>query len=311
MRPIYCNSEEKKCPKPPRRRDGYAASGLALEYYESWDANWKQPWEYFDALPSINKSLMMSCTSGFPSSQLKVYLEQSGDTQGVQVNASTGTHSAVCVDDAFWIAPACRGNHSQCVLMLTGGGGWGIMEMMQKATAHNMPLAVGVAATWGVYTTLPLTKRMVLYWWTPDPTFLDLDPLSLVFPANDRLAYSRGDYSTQAAGIDIRTIVSNDFGRLAPKVKLFLSKMRLDLATINAILLENKNLEEDMSDTVCRWIQANEAEWKEWIPDDTKCFPGFGLFDDASGDYVLDRDPPEGKRRGLWKKGELINSSEC
>ena len=242
---------------------------------------------------------MMPCASGFPSSQLEVYLEQSGDTQGVQVNASTGLHSAVCVDDAFWIAPACRANHSQCVLMLTGGGGWGIMEMMQKATAHHMPLAVGVAATWAVYTELPLVKRMVLYWWTPDPTFLDLDPLSLVFPKNDRLAFRRGDYSTQAAGIDIRTIVSSDLGRLAPKVKLFLSSMRLDLATMNAILLENKNLEEDMSDTVCRWIRANEAEWKAWIPDDTKCFPGFGLFDDALGDYVLDRDTPEGKRRGI------------
>ena len=140
--------------------------------------------------------------------------------------------------------------------------------------------------------------RVVFYWWTPDPTFLDVSPLSLTFPQHDALAFARGDLSTQSLGIDIRTIVSRDLGRLAPKVELFLTNMRLDLATINSLLLENKNLGESMSETVCRWIQGNEAEWESWIPDDTKCFPGFGLFDDASGDYVLDRDIPEGKRQG-------------
>ena len=269
-----------------------------MEYYESWDANWHQSWEFFDTLPLVNKSLMMSCRSGFPSGQMQLYLAETGDTGGVNVNASTGAHSAVCVDDAFWIAPACRSNHSQCVVLITGGTGWGVNEMMQKATAHNMPFAIGVAGTWGTYTQLPITKRVVFYWWTPDPTFLDVSPLSLVFPQHDALAYVRGDYATQGLGIDIRTIVSRDLGRLAPKVELFLANMRLDLATINSLLLENKNLGESMSETVCRWIQGNEAEWGSWIPDDSKCFPGFGLFDDASGDYVLDRDIPEGKRQG-------------
>ena len=142
-------------------------------------------------------------------------------------------------------------------------------------------------------------KNMVFYWWTPDPTFLDLAPLTLVFPPNDPLRFRIGDYSSQVAGIDIRTIVSRDLARLAPKVELFLSSMRLDLATVNALLLENKNLGERMNETVCRWIQANEAQWESWIPDDTKCFPGFGLFDDVSGNYVPDRDLREGKRQGL------------
>ena len=73
---------------------------------------------------------------------MKLYLDQTGDTQGVAVTVSSGTYSAQCVDDAFWIAPSCRGNHSQCVVMLTGGLGWGVNEMMQKATAFNMPFAV-------------------------------------------------------------------------------------------------------------------------------------------------------------------------
>ena len=230
---------------------------------------------------------------------MQLYLEETGDTGGVSINASTGAHSAVCVDDAIWIAPACRSNHSQCVVAITGGLGWGINEMMQKATAHNMPFALGVAGTWGTYTQLPIAQRAVFYWWTPDPTFLDVAPLSLVFPQHDALAHSRGDLKTQSLGIDIRTIVSWDLGRLAPKVELFLANMRMDLAKINSLLLDNMNLGESMSETVCRWILGNEAEWRSWIPDDTKCFPGFGLFDDASGDYVLNRDIPEGKRQGF------------
>ena len=279
-----------------------------MEYYEAWDTNWNQPWNYFDTVESVNKSFFMPCSSGFPSSQMKLYFDQTGDTQGVTVNTSSSTYSAVCVDNAFWPAPACRGNHSQCVLMFTGGQGWGINEMMQKATAHNMPFAVAVGATWTDYTQLPLAKRMVFYWWTPDPTFLDLAPLTLLFPAHDRTAFQRGDFSSQATGIDIRTIVSRDLGRLAPKVELFLSNMRLDLATVNGLLLENKQLGEGMNETVCRWIQANEAQWEAWIPDDTKCFPGFGLFDDVSGDYVLDREVTEGKRQGLSIMSALL---EC
>ena len=282
--------------RAPRRRDAYLAEGLALEYYESWDAIWKRPWDYFDTVASVNKSLIMSCSLGFPSGQMKYYLDQSGDTQGVTVDAS-GTYSAVCVDDAFWIAPVCRGNHSQCVVMLTGGGGWGVNEMMQKSTALNMPFAIAVAVSWTAYTELPLVKRMVFYWFTPDPTFLDLAPLTLLFPAHDSLAFSRGDFVTQGAAFDIRTLVSRDLGRLAPKVELFLSNMRLDLETVNAILLENKNLAEGMNETVCRRIQKNTAEWETWIPDDTKCFPGFGLFDDVKGDYVLDRQVADDKRR--------------
>ena len=144
-----------------RRREAYEVKGLPLEYYASWDANWHRPGEFFDTVPLVNKSLMMSCKSGFPSGQMQLYLAETGDTGGVNVNASTGAHSAVCVDDAFWIAPACRSNHSQCVVLITGGTGWGVSEMMQKATAHNMPFAIGVAGTWGTYTQLPITKRDV------------------------------------------------------------------------------------------------------------------------------------------------------
>ena len=132
-----------------------------MEYYEAWDTNWYRPWEYFDTIASVNKSLIMSCSLGFPSGQMKLYLDQTGDTQGVAVTVSSGTYSAQCVDDAFWIAPSCRGNHSQCVVMLTGGLGWGVNEMMQKATAFNMPFAVAVSATWTAYTELPLARRIL------------------------------------------------------------------------------------------------------------------------------------------------------
>lgn len=47
---------------------------------------------------------------------------------------------------------------------------------------------------------------------------------------------------------------------------------------------------DDYETVTCRWLRANEDLWKEWLPDATNCFPGFGLFDPVSGTYVQDRE---------------------
>lgn len=38
-----------------------------------------------------------------------------------------------CFDGHFWYAPACRANSSGCIPVITGGTGWSLNEMMQKA----------------------------------------------------------------------------------------------------------------------------------------------------------------------------------
>ncbi len=35
------------------------------------------------------------------------------------------------------------------------------------------------------------------------------------------------------------------------------------------------------TDEACKWLQANPTVWKTWLPDATKCFPQFGLYNPA------------------------------
>ena len=60
---------------------------------------------------------------------------------------------------------------------------------MQKVTAFHMPVAIGVAKDWGQ---MPLHVKSLFYWWTPDATFLELDPVAITFPPYDFNAYLRG-----------------------------------------------------------------------------------------------------------------------
>ena len=93
----------------------------------------------------------------------------------------------------------------------------------------------------------------------------------------------------------IRVVVSRDLFSLAPRVESFLAGINVDIDTVNSLLLENK-AGTDMKDVVCNWLNANTQTWRAWLPDDTKCFAGFGLFNTASGQYVSGRENREGLR---------------
>lgn len=31
-------------------------------------------------------------------------------------------------------------------------------------------------------------------------------------------------------------------------------------------------------DAACRWLKRNEERWQSWLPDPTKCFAHFGMY---------------------------------
>ena len=71
------------------------------------------------------------------------YLDVTGDVAGV-----VGTAPAItgkCWDTYFWYAPGCRSQPANCLTWFTGGTGWGMFEMLIKATTYSMPLATAVA----------------------------------------------------------------------------------------------------------------------------------------------------------------------
>eukprot|EP00434_Breviolum_minutum_P019603 symbB.v1.2.017291.t1/scaffold1325.1/size176917/17 len=121
-------------------------------------------------------------------------------------------------------------------------------------------MALAVAASCGDYTTLP------------DPTFLDLSPMAL----------------------NIDTLVSRDLEILAPVVERFADLVEIPLPHMENILKDHKNKALDNSESswrnvTCEWLRANRALWESWIPDESKCFPGFGLYDSVLKEYTNDR----------------------
>ena len=289
----------------PRREAAYFSTGLPLEYYEAWDVNWRKPWLFFDDLPTLNRSNLKLCSNSnhYVASEVQNFLDQTGDLGGVRT-LPDGSVVGNCFDDYVWLAPACRNNASQCVLFITGGNGWSLDEMQQKAVKWNMPLAIAIAADWSRFTQVPLTYASTFYWWVPDPTFLDLKPIELIFPQHDRLAFQRGEKTTAADAVDIRVVVSRDLFSLAPRVESFLAGINVDIETVNALLLENKGGTE-MKDVVCNWLNGNMQTWQAWLPDDTKCFAGFGLFNSATEQFVADRENREALRPVLKGMGVL------
>ena len=106
---------------------------------------------------------------------MQEYLDITGDVEGV--NGTAPDLTGVCHDSYFWLAPGCRAQPSTCFIWFTGGTGWGMFEALLKATTYNMPMATAVASSFTNYGLLPNSYNMMLYWWTPDPTFLRLGVL--------------------------------------------------------------------------------------------------------------------------------------
>ena len=67
-----------------------------------------------------------------------------------------------------------------------------------------------------------------MFWWTPDDSFLDINPQPLVFPPRDPVAQSRGDVTSSFLQNEIAKVVSADLESMAPNlVQLFRSSQRL------------------------------------------------------------------------------------
>ena len=146
-----------------------------------------------------------------------------------------------CPDEYFWRAPSCRNETFKCVIFFTGGAGWSVHLIMQQATAWNMPIAMAIANTWGDFAAMPVAHRSLFYWWEPDPTFLELAPVEVIFPPHDRVGHANGDLKTAPSTIRLTKGVSKDLLSLAPRVENFLVNMEISMAMINAIMLDQKN----------------------------------------------------------------------
>ncbi|CAL1127286.1 unnamed protein product [Cladocopium goreaui] len=272
-------------PKPVQAQ-AYAAEGLALQYFRSWNASWNQPWKYFGLISSVDTSKLLPCNASvmMDDGAMRRHVRFTGDSDGVVIN--NDQYTGRCDDGFWWTAPSCRANASRCIGFITGGNGWSAEEMMQKYTVWNMPGAIAVAASWGDYTQLPLSGEHSFYWWTPDPSFLELAPLPLQFPPHNAREFAQGIQTSAGSSFSVDTLVSQDLAILAPTVEKFADKLELTLSQMDEILLDQKNTGDSWENVTCRWILANRATWQKWIPDESECAPGFGLFDQILSEFT-------------------------
>ena len=166
--------------------------------------------------------------------------------------------------------------------------------MMQKVAIFNMPIAMAVALTYGDYTTLPQAGNIIFNWWTPDPTFLGLSPMILKFAPNKQEEWVQGNLLTEASGVEVGATVSRDLNILAPIVESLADKVDLPMSEMNSMLMDhmNKGLdysEESWRNVTCTWLRNNRALWQQWIPDESVCSPGFGLYDSVLKQFTDDR----------------------
>ena len=221
-----------------------------------------EPRKYFDNPSVVNKSEVMPCSQSFfyESDIMQSYLHFSGDTAGV-ITQPDGSLIGNCQDGYFWQSPACRSDPSTCIVYFTGGKGYSLTETMQKAAKWNMPMAIGVGATWSNFVQLPYKHKSLFYWWVPDPTFLEMNPMSSTFPEYNELEWQIGDQSSASSALPIHKIVSRDLSSLSPRLELFVDNFVIDLASLNKILSEQMSTGDDWRSVACRWLQNNEKTW--------------------------------------------------
>lgn len=193
-------------------------------------------------------------------------------------------------DTYFWYAPGRRSQPANCLTWFTGGTGWGMFEMLVKATMYNMPLATAVAYSFADYARLPTTNDVMLYWWVPDPTFLRLAPRRITFPEHDADEWAKGNRRTASRDVSIDKHVSQDLADLAPDVQEFIARLSMSLSSMNDMLLDQLNTEDSNFDVACRWLRANEPSWSAWVPEKGKCFSQFGIYSEQTQQFLMKRE---------------------
>eukprot|EP00928_Gymnodinium_smaydae_P023076 TRINITY_DN19183_c0_g5_i3.p1 TRINITY_DN19183_c0_g5~~TRINITY_DN19183_c0_g5_i3.p1 ORF type:complete len:986 (-),score=68.13 TRINITY_DN19183_c0_g5_i3:86-3043(-) len=265
------------------------ARGLSLEYYASYNVSWFEAWKYFNASgpTTVDISKLQDCkdtTNLMDDNHWKNYVKYTGDTDGVSID-SEGRHSALCQNQKFFYAPACRGQPDTCILLFSAGPGWGLSALTQKAAKFNMPLAFAMAKDWTLYLDLPRQYSSLIYWWTPDTSFVDLNPSRVIFPDYDFGSWRRGDKTTAAQNIFLGKWIHQQFEKSAPRLFAFATAFTLDNAQIVRMLADRKRSNDSFESIACRWLKDNSDVWKDWIPDERSCASGSGLVDE-NGSFV-------------------------
>ncbi|CAE7245961.1 unnamed protein product, partial [Symbiodinium sp. KB8] len=211
-----------------------AAERIFLDDYRNYDVNYRNPKEWFSSLETIDKSLLVACAiwSGvFP--DIGRYLYFTGDADGVNLSGTEPVPK--CPDGYWWLSPACRHNSSDCIPTLAGAAQryvYGVEELMSKAIAFSMPMALGATDAGRTFGNLVSQHNALFYFWEPDLTLGALGHQLISFPEFNEQRWALGDKETMAQPLDHRKIANQNLDLLAPDARGLLMNMELDLPEV-------------------------------------------------------------------------------
>lgn len=266
-------------------------SGLGLDFYRNWNADWFSPSTYTAKITDIDLSRLQTCADSVMKTYPEIaetYLAATGDSAGVKtVNGKVVLN---CWQDKWWVAPACRSTPGSCTPCTTAQAGWGLIPMVQQATFHNMPVAFATAIIEpDQYIPLGREYQSLTYWWWPDTMFTLDNPVLVQFPAFNAAEHAVENYRTMkdntrltnwaAGGIEV---AADKAAHLAEKINAVYS------AEITVMLKRYVQLGNDPWESACEWLKGNDNLWQSWMPNETACTSGKGLVD-SNGDFITDR----------------------
>ncbi|CAE8629313.1 unnamed protein product [Polarella glacialis] len=261
---------------------GLSQGGLHLEFYGSYNSSWYHPEVYLPSISSIDLSLMRTCNSDKMSLSevANIYVHATGDYEGV-VNVS-GELKLKCWNDVWWLSPACRNTPQSCIPVVSGGDSWGVDQIIQQISLHDMPMAFGTAINTSVWASINIANKGVLYNFEPDVTFLAQHPKRIGFPLNNAREYTQNIYGTEMSGTILSNWYFKDLKTVAKRAHSLLSDYKLSQDDIYGMLDDVGFIgDDDYWAGACRWVLKNRMLWSNWIPDTTTCSEGYGLVDSA------------------------------
>eukprot|EP00929_Paragymnodinium_shiwhaense_P067699 TRINITY_DN3403_c0_g1_i2.p1 TRINITY_DN3403_c0_g1~~TRINITY_DN3403_c0_g1_i2.p1 ORF type:complete len:988 (-),score=64.64 TRINITY_DN3403_c0_g1_i2:265-3228(-) len=265
--------------------EGLATAALPLQVYSSYNSSMYDPSPLFSKTHDIDASLLAACNSSAIRKSLEdlrfyKYPEAFPEDVGGYFVDEAKRPWPRCFDGNWWLAPSCRENPDKCIPWVTYTA-WRAMVHMQRASLYNMPLAIGFTDNFTAYALMPRKYKVLMYWYLPDPTFVDLNMQLVLFPTDEYKAV--GDGLLERGHIPQALDKWVMKGLKAKEPMLLAERMKIPPDAMDAML---KELAVGRSADVvaCDWLKRQSSDpdpiWKAWIPLPTDCVEGQGWADE-------------------------------
>mmetsp|Transcript_39722 Transcript_39722/g.91648 ORF Transcript_39722/g.91648 Transcript_39722/m.91648 type:complete len:1571 (-) Transcript_39722:66-4778(-) len=254
---------------------------VPMEYYSVYNMSWWQPTQFLATVADINPSKLAGCYNPRGGTE-ELQAVKDLDPEGI-LEGTDGSLTLACWRESWWVSKRCRHDIDSCIPIVTGGTGWYLGHMVQKAIFHDWPVAIATALDWNSFLELPRTHSLMWYAWLPDTAFAELGVHGLVFPPYNADEWAVTNMRTQQQRTGIYKIAATALKRSAPTADALLRSMSVSEALATELMLSAERHPDGRRAGVCDWLRAHEDVWRSWLPDAQECFEGYGPVPASDG----------------------------